>query len=357
MAAEGATKPGSDYTAPAEEIPESIAVAIDAAGSLESAPGEIQPAAGDALIEVGPATDPEQPAPVAEALAQGDGVAPAAESGVDQEANAGEAIPVPPVSAEEDADQPTVEAGDKLAVDETAPAEVDTTTSACSVDPAASCESTAVAEVGDVEHATSDAPIDVGPESGPERHVPAAQASVEDSTAWPVVEPGTIKEETNAAKAIPTSAESARVSAEQMADETATELANGDTAAGTTMESAVGSIDAPRSLDSTQALEPGDIQRAAGHPSIDAGPETDSEQSAPMAESLVGGAGVSPTADCGTVEKEANAAKAIPLPAVAAEENAEQPVVEEENNVAVDGTTRAEEDIATPAFSLVRRPL
>ena len=318
-AVEAANEPGAN-TPPSETNPVTRSVSIDPDTSLESINvadlGDVQPTPGDAPIDAGLEAEENQPTPAVE----DDELVTVANPGAVGEANAGEAFPPAVESAGIDAGQPAVDTANEISVDDTPPAEADTTTPAVSIDTPESLESSSgVAKLGDVQPDSGDKPLDAGPEAE------AAQPASADVVV-PVVDPDAVGE-ASPGDVVPKSAEPLKVDAEQLAGEAAnkTDRHEATSAVADTATPDDGMASAT-SLESTKVTDLGDVHADSDDVPIDAGRKAEAEQPAPAVEALADGDAAMPAADPDAVG-EANAGEAIPTPAETAGLDAEQLVV------------------------------
>ena len=343
-AVEPAIEPGSGETTPAEAITQSV---VATAGSIEIPqvvqPSDVQSPADDALVDAGPETEAEQPALAAKALGESGELMTATDAGAAEGVTAGDAVPMAIVSAGVES---AVEAANEPTGDQTAPEEAGTTTPAVSIDPA---ESNKVADLGDVQPAVGETLIDADPETGAEQPVPATEALAGDDTAAPVPDVDNADKEANAGDAVPTCAESAGADTEQAAVETAIDPGSDDSSpvkADTSIP--VVGID-PAGSNKVEDL--GHVQPAPGDTLVDAGSETEAEQSVPTTEALASEDAAVLAAGSDAVG-EASASDMGPTSAESAGENTEQAAVETANDLDSGDTPPAEADTTPPTVSV-----
>ena len=337
LSAESATVSAEQPAVEPETTTESVVATAGSTGvSQEVEPGDVQPAAGDALVDAGAEAQAEQPAPAAKAQAKGGGVATAGDAGATEGVTAGEVVPMAIVSAEV---EPAVELAREPTGDEPSPAEANTLTPDIGTDPA---ESSKVADLGDVQPTTGNTLVDAGLETEAGQPVPTTEALVGDDAAVQAEDSEAVGE-ANTGDEVPTSAESAGVDAEQPAVEAVIEPVSDDSSPVKANTTALAvSIDTPESFD---------VQPAADDESIDAGPETGAEQLAPATEALAGGDLVVPTADSDAVG-EVKAGDEVPTPAEPGGVDAELLAVEAASEPTGDDSSPVEADIATPDVNI-----
>eukprot|EP00903_Cladosiphon_okamuranus_P008369 g8047.t1 len=332
----------------AAAIPESSSrdlVVTDTAGS--SMLQNIESAAGDALIDMGPETEVEQIVPAVEVLVEGDGVVVVVDPDVlRQEANAAGESPTSAESAQAVAGQPAEEEMNELGRGETAAMEFGTTTPAVSVNPAVSLDSSRVADLDEVQPAADDALVDAGSEAEPEELAPPAEALAEEGAAVPAADPDATGE-ASINDVIPMPAESAGVPNEQPTVERANEPGRGNTAPDeANAEYGVAIVDIAGSTETTQVVEPDEMESIASGALVDTGPETETEQPVPATEELVDGDAMVVGADPSVTEG-VNAGEEIPMSAESVEVDVEQPEAEAAPEPASGETASVEADTTT----------
>lgn len=253
-----------DETLPSEADTISTTVKNTAAGSLESttdtARGDGQRTASDALVDAAPETGPEQPAPAAEALVEGGSAVPAVDLDAVGEASASDAMPTPFKSDGVDAMLPADEALNELGGGDTALAEKKTEATATLNGMAGSMASAQIVEPGDVQSAAGFAVVDAVPETNPKKPVPSADPPVEDIEVMSPVDLN-VANEPNVGDGVPKSAESARVLAEQPTVEAVPELESGDMApVEVDTTTSASNVDRATSLESGKVVELGENQ-------------------------------------------------------------------------------------------------
>lgn len=172
------------------------------------------------------------------------------------EMNAREVIPKSTESAGVVAEQPTVGEASELAGRGTAPAKGDAN-AAVNIAAAGSLQSTHEAVPGEIHPSTGDVLIGAGLKAEAGQPVPAVEALVEDDVLMPAADSDAANE-VSAGEVVPTSAESARVSAEQPAVEATNEPESGDTEADTTTSAS--NADLTTSSESGKVVERGETQ-------------------------------------------------------------------------------------------------
>lgn len=149
---ETVTELGSGGMTAVEASVDSAVIMTDTAGSLENAQaaesGELQPTAGDPMVDAGPGTESGQSVLAAETLVDRDATAaPTAEPGVAKEkANAVEVIPTAAESVRGSAGQETAEAANEVGSGDMTPAEADIATPALTAVTAGLFDTTSVGD-------------------------------------------------------------------------------------------------------------------------------------------------------------------------------------------------------------------
>eukprot|EP00752_Nemacystus_decipiens_P012100 g10726.t2 len=346
---EGAKELDSGDTAPAEIGDTIPAVSMDPAGSLETVKAaeldEVQPAAGDALVDVDldREAELEQPVPSPEALVEGDAYILTADPGAVVETSTGDVMPSSTEAAGVDADQPVAEAAKELGSAHTTPA--------ISIDPAASLERNKAVELDEVQPtaggALVDADVEPDADAEPEQPAPPAEAPVKCDAPVSVVDPDAAGEAITADSML-TFAEEAGVDAEQPVVAAANDSDSG-TKAPVEVETLPPVVRAgpAESSESTKATELGEVQSAAADPLVDAcrEPEAEPELPVPTAKTLTEDDAV-PAGNADARIEFGNGTEATPTPAESAGLNVDQPAIGPANTLGGDNATPA--DVETP---------